>query len=204
MRTGLVALLSAAPGIEVVAELERGDQVAPAASRQQVDVAIIDADLPDEDGLTAAVRLHNAWPGCWTLILADPNRWGLIRDEWPACALGFLSKDVSPALLVRAVRNAATGRPVIDPDLAGAQARATGNPLTGREREALRLAAGGTPTAEIASRLGVTQGTVRNYLSRVICKTGARNRLDAIRIASKAGWLQPVADQIPVHRRTGE
>jgi two-component system response regulator DesR len=204
VRTGLVALLSAAPGIEVVAELEGGDQVAPVASRQRADVAIIGADLPDVDGLTAAARLHNAWTGCWTLILADPDRWGLIRDERPACALGFLSKDVSPALLIRAVRNAAAGRAVIDPDLAGAQARATGNPLTGRECEALRLAAGGTPTAEIASRLGVTQGTVRNYLSRVICKAGARNRLDAIRIATEAGWLHPVPDEILVHRRTAE
>jgi two-component system response regulator DesR len=156
------------------------------------------------DGLTAAARLHDARPVCWTLILAGPHRRGLMSGDMPAFALGFLSRDVSPALLIHAVRNAAMGRSVIDPDLAAVQAHTAGNPLTGRERDALRLAAGGVPTGEIASRLGVTQGTVRNYLSRVIGKTGARNRLDAIRIASEAGWLQPVADQIPVHRRTGE
>lgn len=204
VRTGLVALLSAAPGIEVVAELERGAQVAAVASRQRADVAIIGADLPDVDGLTVAAMLHEARPGCWALILADPRRRGPIHGVMPACALGVLSKDMSPALLVHAVRNVAAGRPVTDPGLACAEARTTGNPLTPRERDALRLAAGGTPTAEIATRLGVTEGTVRNYLSRVIGKTGARNRLDAIRIAAEAGWLLPVADQIPVHLRADE
>jgi two-component system response regulator DesR len=204
LRTGLVALLSAAPGIEVVAVVARGDQLAPVASCQRADVAIIDADLPGADGLTAAEQLHDVLPGCRALILADAHSPGLVSGGMAAHVLGLLRKDVSPALLVRAVRNAAAGKTVIDPGLAGAQGHAGGNPLTGRERDVLRLAAGGAPTAEIASGLGVTQGTVRNYLSRVIGKTGARNRLDAIRIATEAGWLLPMANEIPVHLRAGE
>jgi two-component system response regulator DesR len=96
---------------------------------------------------------------------------------------------VSSDLLVRSIRTVATGKLVIDPDLACTRAHMTGNPLTSRELDALRLASEGVPTAEIASLLDLAPGTVRNYLSRVIGKVGARNRLDAIRIATEAGWL---------------
>lgn len=204
IRAGLTAILSAVPDIEVIAELERGDQVAPVASRLRPDVAIIDADLPDMDGLTVAARLHDVLPGCHTLILADPRSPRLISAAMAVHALGLLDNNVSSTVLVRSVRKVAAGRPVIGPAVADAQAHATENPLTGRELAALRLVAEGLPTAEIASRLNLTPGTVRNYLSRVMGKVGARNRLDAIRIATEAGWLLPAAHEIPVQRRGGD
>ncbi len=189
IRTGLTALLSFEPDIEVIAELERGDKIIPVASRLRPDVAIIGADLLSADDPTPTARLHDVLPECRTLILANTYSPGLISRGLAAHALGFLGKNVPSDLLIRSVRKVATGKLVIDPDLASADAHTTENPLTSRELDALRLAAEGTPTAEIADRLHITLGTVRNYLSRVIGKIGARNRLDAIRIATEAGWL---------------
>ncbi len=189
IRTGLIALLSPEPDIEVIAELERGDKIISVASRLKPDVAILDADLLGVDDLTPAARLHDVLPECRTLILAKTHSPGLISRGLAANALGFLGKNVPSDLLIRSVRKVATGKLVIDPDLASADAHTTENPLTSRELDALRLAAEGAPTAEIADRLHLTLGTVRNYLSRVIGKVGARNRLDAIRIANEAGWL---------------
>ena len=106
-----------------------------------------------------------------------------------AHASGFVVRDAAPDFITEAVRRAARGRKVIDPDLAFAALNAAKNPLTTRELEALRLAAQGATTAEIARDLCLSVGTVRNYLSRAIAKTDARNRVDAIRIAIGAGWL---------------
>jgi len=106
-----------------------------------------------------------------------------------AQAVGFVPQNAAPDFIAEAIRNAATGRKVIDPDLAFAALNAAKNPLTSREVDALRLAAAGATTEEIAGDLYLAVGTVRNYLSRVISKTGARNRVDAIRIAADAGWI---------------
>jgi two-component system, NarL family, response regulator DesR len=189
IRAGLVALLSGADGIEVVAELQRGDQVVPASLVLQPDVAVLAAVLPGLDGFAAARALHAELPSCNSLIMSAQRDPAHLRRAVASHAVGFIVKDASPDFIAEAVRRVARGRKVIDPDLAFAALNATENPLTPRELDALRLAGEGATTAEIATKLCLSVGTVRNYLSRAIIKTGARNRVDAIRIATCSGWF---------------
>jgi two-component system response regulator DesR len=189
IRAGLVAFLSCSEDIEVVAELQRGDQVVPASRALLPDVAVLAAALPGADGFAAARALHAALPSCHSLIMGDQRDPAGLRRAVAAHASGFVVRDAAPDFITEAVRRAARGRKVIDPDLAFAALNAAMNPLTSRELDALRLAAQGATTAEIARDLCLSVGTVRNYLSRAITKTDARNRVDAIRIAVGAGWL---------------
>ena len=189
IRAGLVAFLSCADDIEVVAELQRGDQVVPASRALLPDVAVLAAALPGADGFAAARALHAELPSCHSLIMGDQRDPAGLRRAVAAHASGFVVRDAAPDFITEAVRRVARGRKVIDPDLAFAALNAAKNPLTSRELDALRLAAQGATTAEIARDLCLSVGTVRNYLSRAIAKTDARNRVDAIRIAVGAGWL---------------
>jgi two-component system, NarL family, response regulator DesR len=189
IRAGLVAFLSCSDDIEVVAELQRGDQVVPASRALLPDVAVLAAALPGADGFATARALHAELPSCHSLIMGDQRDPAGLRRAVAAHASGFVVRDAAPDFITEAVRRVARGRKVIDPDLAFAALNAAKNPLTSRELDALRLAAQGAPTAEIARDLCLSVGTVRNYLSRAIAKTGARNRVDAIRIAVDAGWL---------------
>lgn len=189
IRAGLVAFLSCADDIEVVAELQRGDQVVPVSRALLPDVAVLAAALPGADGFAAARALHAQLPSCHSLIMGDQCDPAGLRRAVAAHASGFVVRDAAPDFITEAVRRVARGRKVIDPDLAFAALNAAKNPLTSRELDALRLAAQGATTAEIARDLCLSVGTVRNYLSRAIAKTDARNRVDAIRIAVGAGWL---------------
>ena len=189
IRAGLVAFLSCSDDIEVVAELQRGDQVVPASRALLPDVAVLAAALPGADGFAAARALHAELPSCHSLIMGDQRDPAGLRRAVAAHASGFVVRDAAPDFITEAVRRVARGRKVIDPDLAFAALNAARNPLTSRELDALRLAAQGATTAEIARDLCLSVGTVRNYLSRAIAKTDARNRVDAIRIAVGAGWL---------------
>jgi two-component system response regulator DesR len=189
IRAGLVALLSGAGDIEVVAEVRSCAQALCAARDLCPDVAILAASLPDTDGYATARVLRAQSPRCRSLILGDQrDPAGLLRTV-DAQAVGFVPQNAAPDDIAEAIRYAATGRKVIDPDLAFAALNAAKNPLTSREVDALRLAAAGATTEEIAGDLYLAVGTVRNYLSRIITKTGARNRVDAIRIAADAGWI---------------
>jgi two-component system response regulator DesR len=189
VRAGLVALLSGADGIEVIAELQRGDQVVSASRVLRPDVAVLAAMLPGLDGFATAHALHAELPSCNSLIMSEQRDPGHLRRAVASHAVGFIVKDASPDFIAEAVRRVAKGRKVIDPDLAFEALNAGENPLTPRELEALRLAGDGATTAEIATELCLSVGTVRNYLSRAITKIGARNRVDAIRIATCSGWL---------------
>jgi two-component system, NarL family, response regulator DesR len=189
MRAGLVALLSRADDIEIVAEVARGDQVMRVAQELLPDVAVLGAVLPGSDGFAVAVTLHAVLPSCHSLIIVERRDPSVVWQTVAAHATGFVAWEAEPEHITGAIRRAAKGRKVIDPDLAFAALDAAQNPLTSREIDALRLAAEGATTAEIAERLYLSVGTVRNYLSRSITKTGARNRVDAIRIASGSGWL---------------
>jgi two-component system response regulator DesR len=189
IRAGLVALVSGTNDIEVVAEVQSGTQALCASEALCPDVAVLSAELPDSDGYEAARTLHDKLPECRTLIMGDQRDPVSLLRAVESHAVGFLARDAAPDEIIAAIRGAATGRKVVDPDLAFAALSAVRNPLTSRELDALRLAAAGATTAEIAGDLFLAVGTVRNYLSRVITKTGARNRVDAIRIAADAGWL---------------
>ncbi|MEU4195361.1 response regulator transcription factor [Kribbella sp. NPDC026611] len=189
IRGALVALLSTEPDLEVVAELERGDQIVDAAVEHRPDVAVLDIDLPGLDGLSAAAILHEKVPECRTLMLTGLGQPGNLLRALEAHVRGFILKDAPAQTLAAGIRKVAEGGRVIDPELIAAALETGASPLTQREADVLRAADHGTPTADIADQLSLSAATVRNYLSNAISKVGARNRIDAIRIARDAGWL---------------
>jgi len=189
IRGALVALLSLESDIEVVAELDRGDSIVETALRTRPDVAVIDIDLPGVDGLTAAALLHQQLPDCRALVLTGLGQPGNLLRALKAHVRGFLLKDAPADRLAESVRKVAKGERILDPDLVAAAVETGASPLTERETAVLRTAEEGLPTDQIALRLSLSAATVRNYLSNAIAKVGARNRLDAIRIARDAGWL---------------
>lgn len=189
VRGALVALLELEPDIDVVAEVASGDDILPTALKHQPDVAVIDIDLPGIDGLTAASVLHEQLPSCRTLILTSLGRPGTLRRALSAKVGGFILKDAPSRDLAEAIRRVAAGQRVVDSNLALAAWDSAECPLTAREIDVLRLAADGAEAPEIAARLFLSTGTVRNYLSTIATKLNARNRVDAIRIATESGWL---------------
>jgi two-component system, NarL family, response regulator DesR len=189
LREALVGVLRLADDIEVVAALEAGDAIVTTALQARPDVAVIDIELPGLDGISAAAQLHQWLPDCRTLILTGLARPGSLRRALAAKVAGFMGKDAAPEDLVAAVRTVAAGGKVLDPQLAFAALDVADNPLTERECDVLRLTASGAEPTEVAARLGLSHGTVRNYLATAVTKLGARNRVDAIRIAGAAGWL---------------
>jgi two-component system, NarL family, response regulator DesR len=189
IRGALVALLSLEADMEVVAELERGDQIVETAIRTRPDVAVLDIDLPGLDGLTAAGQLHEQLPECQILVLTGLSQPGNLLRALKAHVRGFIIKDAPAQTLADGVRRVSRGERVIDPELIAAALETGTSPLTIREADVLRAAESGIPTDQIAAQLSLSSATVRNYLSNAISKVDARNRIDAIRICRNAGWL---------------
>jgi two-component system response regulator DesR len=189
VRGALSALLSLEDDIEIVAEASRGDEVLPAALDTLPDVALLDIEMPGGDGLEAAAVLHERLPSCLVVILTTFGRSGYLRRAMESGAVGFLLKDAPASELAEANRRAVKGERVVDPALAAAALSEGDNPLTEREREVLAASEGGATIEDIAARLYLSEGTVRNYLSTAIKKLGARNRVEAARLAEKKGWL---------------
>ena len=189
IREALAALLSFEDDIEVVAQVGRGDEVTPAALASKPDVALLDIEMPGMDGLTAAAALSQASPGTKIVILTTFGRPGYLRRAMEAGASGFVVKDSPADRLARTIRQVLSGQRVIDPELAAAALSEGASPLTPRERDVLAASQDGATIAEIAAALYLSEGTVRNYLSSCIQKTGARNRAEALRVAEEHGWL---------------
>ena len=189
VRTALAALLELDEEFKVVAQVGRGDQVVPAVLEHRPDIALLDIEMPGLDGLAAAAALHREAPDCKVLILTTFGRPGFLRRAMEAGALGFVVKDAPAQDLAHAIRRVAAGERVVDPDLATQTLAGGPSPLTGRERDVLVAARHGATVAEIAATLVLSEGTVRNYLSAAIAKTGTRNRIEATRLADERGWL---------------
>ncbi|MEO3795501.1 response regulator transcription factor [Nonomuraea sp. B10E15] len=189
VRGALAALLDLEHDLTVVAQVDTGDKIVPMALETRPDVAIIDVDLPVLDGLSAAEELHAKLPTCRTLILTGLGRPGTLRRALSVSVSGFLLKDQPSDRLAQAVREVAAGRRIVDPQLALTAWDVGEMPLSGREVQVLRLAADGAEPPEIAAAMHVSVGTVRNYLTKIVTKLNARNRVDAIRIATEAGWI---------------
>jgi len=189
VRGALVALLRLEPDIEVVSEVASGDEILTSARTSRAQVAIIDIDLPGKDGLTAATELHEQLPEVRTLILTSLGRPGTLRRALAAKVNGFLLKDAPAEKLANAVRGVAAGRRMVDGDLALAAWDTVECPLTPREIDVLRLTAEARDTLEVAAKAFLSTGTVRNYLTTIVSKLNARNRVDAIRIAKESGWI---------------
>ena len=189
VRGALAALLKLEGDIEIVAEVSRGDEVVPAALRSAPDVALLDVEMPGGDGLGAAAALRERVPSCRVIILTTFGRAGYLKRAMENGAYGFLLKDAPSSELAKAIHRVMQGERVVDPDLAAVALSAGDNPLTEREREVLAASEGGATIVDVAAKLYLSEGTVRNYLSTAIKKLGTRNRIEAARLAERKGWL---------------
>ena len=188
-RTAIRRLLELEGDLEVVAEVGRGDEVVEAARANGAEVALLDIEMPGKDGIAVAADLRRELPACRPLIVTTYGRPGFLQRAMAAGAAGFVSKDASPEYLSDAIRRCAAGEKVVDPGLAATAIRLGQSPLSGREREVLAATTSGATVAQIARSLHLSEGSVRNRISDAISKLGARNRADAVRIASEQGWL---------------
>ena len=189
VRSALAALLNLEADLEVVAECADGDEVAAALETQIADIALLDVQMPRQDGLSTAAELKTSHPGVKVLILTTFDRPGYFRQAFEAGAHGFLVKDSPPAELIAAIRRVYCGDKVVDPQRAMLSVETRTNPLTEREREILSLAATGAPVSKIAAAVHLSAGTVRNHLSNAIGKTTTANRIEAARYAREVGWI---------------
>jgi two-component system response regulator DesR len=189
LRQALADILAREEDIEVVAQVGRGDEVIGAAERSRPDVALMDIEMPGQDGISVIDQLSGRFPACRALVLTVFNRPGYLRKALDAGAAGFILKDASPTDLATAIRRVARGERVVDPGLAVAALADGENPLTAREQEILGLSDGGSTAGEVGQRLGISEGTVRNHLSVAIQKMQARTKTEAARTAREKGWL---------------
>jgi two-component system response regulator DesR len=188
-RSAVRRLLELEGDIQVVAEVGRGDEIVQAALAAQPEVAVVDIELPALDGLAAAFELKRFLPSCQTLILTMYGKPGYLQRAMEGGVTGFILKDAPVEALAAAIRRCAAGEEVVDPTLAAQALRAGPSPLSRTERDILAASAEGLATAEIASRVCLSEGTVRNKVSEILAKLGARNRAEATRIARDIGWL---------------
>ncbi len=184
----LAALLETEADIDVVALAHDGREAVSLALEHRPDVLLTDIEMPHLTGLEVAAELKRLKLQTRVIILTTFARGGYLRRALEAGANGYLLKDSPPDMLANAVRRVHAGLRAIDTDLA-AEAWSAPDPLTDRERQALRFAGEGKTSAEIASTLGLSEGTVRNYLSEAMSKVGASTRVEAARIAREKGWL---------------
>jgi two-component system, NarL family, response regulator DesR len=188
VRGALAALLETERDIRVVGQACDGNEALDLVDKHAPDVLLTDIEMPARSGLEVAAELKRRETATRVIILTTFARPGYLRRALEAGAAGYLLKDAPSAALADAVRRVHAGARAIDPELA-TEAWTEEDPLTERERQVLRLAAEGTTSADIASELHLSDGTVRNYLSEAISKLGAGNRVEAARIARQKGWL---------------
>lgn len=184
----LAALLKLEGDIEVVAQAPDGESALAAAAELDPDVLVTDIEMPGMTGLELTAEVRRRGLAAKVVILTTFARSGYLRRALDVGASGYLLKDAPARELAAALRRVAAGGRAIDPALA-AEAWGESDPLTDRERQVLRLAGEGHAGADIAASLGLSEGTVRNYLSEAISKLGAANRVEAARIARERGWL---------------
>lgn len=184
----LTALLNIEEEIEVVGQARNGREAVDLAEKMRPDVMLVDIEMPEMSGLDVAAELQRRQLGVRVAIVTTFARAGYLRRALDCGVLGYLLKDAPASSLAAAIRRIHDGGRAIDPELA-ADAWSEADPLTDRERSVLRLAGEGVPNIDIASRLHLSEGTVRNYLSDAMSKIGAANRTEAARIAYLKGWL---------------
>jgi len=189
IRSALAQMLALEDDIEVVAEAANGAEALQAAQATKPDVAVLDLQMPDMDGITLAERLADLVPGCGCLIVTSHGRPGHLKRALASGVKGFLPKTTSAVTLAQVVRIVHGGGRHVDPELAAEAITAGDSPLTPRETDVLEAAAGGAPVEDIAQRVHLSPGTVRNYLSSAVAKLGAANRHEAAATARRMGWI---------------
>jgi two-component system, NarL family, response regulator DesR len=188
-RGAVGALLGLEPDIEVVAEAGTGDEAVAAVREHHPDVAVLDVEMPGLDGAEVAQWVATHEPGTRCVILTRHARPGVLRRALAAGAAAFVTKSASASSLADVVRKVHAGGRYVDPDLAMTALTAEDCPLTDRELDVLRSVDAAGTAADIARRVHLSPGTVRNYLSSAMQKLGAGSRTEAVRIAHDHGWL---------------
>jgi len=189
IRQALTSLLSLEDDIEVVATAASGGEALDTIRHHRPDVALLDLQMPEPNGIAVAAELRQEMPDCGCVIVTSHGRPGYLRTALASGVRGFVPKTVGAAVLAQVVRTVADGGRYVDPELAAEAMAAGDSPLTAREADVLALAFEGSPVDEIASRAGLSAGTVRNYLSASVAKLGAANRHEAARVARERGWI---------------
>lgn len=189
IRTALAQLLDLEDDLSVVAQAGSGDEAVAAARAHEIDVAVLDLQMPGLDGISAATELLRLRPGTGVVIVTGHGRPGHLKRALAAGVRGFLPKTTSAATLASVVRSVHGGGRYVDPELSAEAIAAGDSPLTPREADVLELAADGAPVDEIARRASLSPGTVRNYLSSAVTKLDAANRHDAAATAKRLGWI---------------
>jgi two-component system response regulator DesR len=185
----LAALLNTEPDITVIATATNGRAAMDAIAKHPPNVLVTDIEMPQQTGLELAAQVRELFPKTRIVILTTFARPGYLRRSLDAGAQGYLLKDRPASELAEAIRRVHRGLRVVDPDLAVEAWAADSDPLTDRERQVLQRAGDGKSTGEVARELGLSEGTVRNYLSESIAKLGVSNRIEAARLARSKGWL---------------
>jgi two-component system response regulator DesR len=188
LRSALSALLALEDDIDVVGSAGDGIEGIELTQELNPDIVIADIEMPKKTGLELADWIKKNKPATRVIIVTTFARAGYLRRALDAGVSGYLLKDSPGDILPNAIRTVYRGGRTIDPELA-AQAWSESDPLTNRERQALRLSADGLTNSQIAAQLKLNEGTVRNYISEAISKLDANNRIDAARIARDKGWL---------------
>ncbi|GAA3555878.1 response regulator transcription factor [Kribbella ginsengisoli] len=195
IRTALAALLSLEPDLDVVAQAASADEALAMARLHHPDVAVLDLQMPGATGSTAiggigvVQALRTELPTCHCLIVTGHGRPGHLKQALAAGVRGFLPKTVSAQVLADVIRTIHTGGRYVDPELAAEAISAGDNPLTPREAEVLEHAADGAPIEQIARRVSLSPGTVRNYLSSAATKLNTTNRHESVQVARTHGWI---------------
>ena len=187
VRGALVALLETEPDISVVAQCATGVEVAGLVAKHSVDVALLDIEMPGKNGLDAAAELQGT--GCRSLIVTTFGRGGYVKRALETGVSGFVVKDTPPEKLAEDIRRVHSGLKVIDPALAQETIFIQENPLNAREQEVAKFVLKGSGTHQIARKVHLSNGTVRNIVSSLIAKTAAENRFEAATIAQTQGWI---------------
>lgn len=188
VRGAISALLDFEENINVVAQAENGVLAIPLIEQFTPDIVLTDIEMPKMSGIELVEIVAVEHPKIKTMIMTTFSRSGYIKRSISAGVSAFILKEAPTEYLVNAINKVMQGKKVIDPELA-MSALDDCDPLTEKERKALRLASEGLTTVEIAAKLFLSEGTVRNYLSDAIAKLNATNRIDAARIAQQKGWL---------------
>ena len=187
VRGALVALLETEPDISVVAQCATGVEVAGLVAKHSVDVALLDIEMPGKNGLDAAAELQGT--GCRSLIVTTFGRGGYVKRALETGVSGFVVKDTPPEKLAEDIRRVHSGLKVIDPALAQETIFIQENPLNAREQEVAKFVLKGSGTHQIARKVHLSNGTVRNIVSSLIAKTAAENRFEAATTARARGWI---------------
>ncbi len=191
IRQALASLLDLEQDFEVVLQASDGRNLLETLP-EDVDVVLMDVEMPRLDGLTTCAALRRRFPQTRVLVVTTFGRPGYVRRALESGASGFIVKDAPLPELVEAIRKVARGDQVIDPTLAVETLTRGESPLTPRETEALQALRGGRTTSFAAESLGLSRGTVRNYVSSAMDKTGAKTAAEAVIVAEKNGWLDPL------------